>query len=116
MRKILGVLVLILGIGTAAFAKPVYVGKEVTQVHGIETFVSYDTDFDWSLVENAEKGGLQDFYILQKDFDIQFEVGVTYTFSFKSTANGPSGVLTFQRLAEDTEGWCGNWLYVHTEE
>lgn len=118
MRKIFSVLLLILGIGSAAFAEPVYVGKKVitTQIDGdiINTFVSYDENFDWDSIENVEEGALWDFYILQEEFNMHFEVGVTYTFHCRSDVQKVSGVLTFQRLSEDIDNKDGNWRYVIT--
>ena len=111
MRKILGVLVLILGIGSAVSAEPVYVGEKVTNDCWIETFVSYDTDFDWSTVENVEENATAEFYMFQEDFDTYFEVGVTYTFSVESLDGSMWGFITFQRLEDDVDGFTRGWKY-----
>lgn len=114
MRKILVALVAVFGLVAAVSAEPVYVGKKIEQEELVETFVSYDTDFDWSTVENVEEEVLADFYILQEDFDIHFEVGVTYTFYARNYVQKVSGVLTFQRLTEDTDDASGTWIWILT--
>ncbi len=102
MKKFLMVLMMVLGLGAAAFTEPVYVGEKVTAEKMTEVWTTYDNDFDWSTIENVEvinENDIQDFALLREDFNIEeFELGVTYTFYVKNDWQNVTALFMLQRI------------------
>lgn len=119
MKKILAVLLMVFGIGCAAFAKPVTVNKTVVVDDTLTLkYLTYDKDYSWSGVECYESCEQEDndfFFNLMMDIDKFFDMGVTYrigVYTYDDNGNVlKKRILLLERLTDSFFEATWRWAW-----